>query len=222
MIRYNKGDWEKSYFLSLQESLLRRYFEIEKTSERMEGAFSEEELSQLSVYLSWLETLPSYSLSSLLQFLQQDKLPDIKFSVIHKPSDVHLRFTERLRLIWRESITACGDESLSSVKFLNEFRGLKRGVFPMDVVVVQTIEGREEKEKVLCFIEIDGESHRHRRLVSEDGARILDTKDQLKEYLYSHHFPEALIKRYIVKDINVRFFNEMTLLVKEIQQRMKS
>ncbi len=222
MIRDNRRNWEKSYFLPLQEYLLRRYYEIERMSERMRGAFSEEDLSQLSVYLSWLETLPSHSLFSLLQSLQLNKLPDITFSVIHKPSEVHLRFTERLRLIWREAIATCGDKALSSVKFLNEFRGMKRGVFPMDVVVVQTREGREEKEKVLCFIEIDGESHRHRRLVSEDGARILDTKDQLKEYLYSHHFPDALIKRYIVKDINVRFFNEMTLLVKEIQQNIKS
>jgi len=82
MIRDNRGEWEKSYFLPLQECLLRRYYEIEKKSKgdgkEKEGVFSEDEaLSQLSVYLSWLETLPSSSLSSLLQSLHQSRLPDI-------------------------------------------------------------------------------------------------------------------------------------------------
>eukprot|EP01040_Poterioochromonas_malhamensis_P006742 gene6742-7265_t len=149
MIRDNRGEWEKSYFLPLQECLLRRYYEIRKKNkgEGEEEAFHEDEaLSQLSVYLSWLETLPPSSLSSLLQSLKQDKLPDIVDTERTEVSLTHKRFSDSLRELWRDMIekevregkmSEEKKERMMKVKIVDEYIGLSRKVFPIDIAVVE-------------------------------------------------------------------------------------
>ncbi len=230
MIRDNRRELEKSYFLPLQECLLRRYYEIEKKSEgkgkAKEEVFSEEALSQLSVYLSWLETLPSSSLPSLLQSLQQDKLLNIATSKMHKPSATHKRLSDRLRVAWRERIekeVAAGKiseefkEKVMNVKIVDEYIGLSRKVFPMDIAVVQDVVGGVsggKEEKVLLFIEIDGDYHKH--TVKEGALKIFDTKDQLKEYLYGEKYKGVGIERFDVRVVGEHTKEMLEYLVAKV------
>ena len=212
MIRGNRGEWKKSYFLPLQESLLRRYYEIEKMSKgKGKGSFLEENLSQLSVYLSWLETLPSSSLSSLLQSLHQDKLPDIEDPRITKPTSTHKRFSERLRVVWREmmekevregKMSEERKEELMKVKIVDEYNRLRRKVFPVDVAVIEDVVGvgGEKEEKVWLLVEIDGNNHKDR--ANDGNEKIVDTRGQLKEYLYRKEYKRVLMRRYDVESID--------------------
>ncbi len=221
MIRDNRGEWEKSYFLPLQECLLQRYYEIERKSRGKRGVFSDEALSQFSVYLSWLETLPSSSLSSLLQSLKQTKLPDVMDDEITKPSGTHQIFTNRLRETWRATILRVAmagklseqeKEMMLKVKLVDEYHGLKRGVFPMDVAIIQDGIG---KRKIWMFIEIDGEGHRH---TVKNGVIILETRAQLKDYLYNNLHKGVPVRRFSVKE-NIEII--VTQVVKELWKLMK-
>mmetsp|Transcript_21579 Transcript_21579/g.23539 ORF Transcript_21579/g.23539 Transcript_21579/m.23539 type:complete len:226 (+) Transcript_21579:1045-1722(+) len=224
MIRDNRGEWEKSYFLPLQECLLRRYYEIRKKNkgEGEEEAFHEDEaLSQLSVYLSWLETLPSSSLSSLLQSLKQAKLPDVMDDEITRPSGTHKIFSNTLRETWRATILRVAKagklseremEAMLKVKLVDEYHGLKRGVFPMDVTIMQDWIG---KGKIWMFIELDGEGHRH---TVKNGELILETRAQLKDYLYKNLHPGVPVKRFSVKE---SIETIVTQVVKELWKLMK-
>ena len=239
MIRDNRGEWEKSYFLPLQECLLRRYYEIEKKSRGKRGVFSDEALSQFSVYLSWLETLPSSSLSSLLQALQQDKLPDIEDPQITHPSSTHKRLSDSLRGLWRDMIekevregkmSEEKKERMMKVKMVDEYIGLSRKVFPMDIAVVEEVVGLggEKEEKVWLFIEIDGDYHKHTRTSKEMKDRgvkpvgkILDIKDQLKEYLYGEKYKGVPVRRYDVKEVIVNSESVVKEVVKELWKKVR-
>ncbi len=234
MIRGNRGEWEKSYFLPLQECLLRRYYEIEKKRRGKGATFLKEDLSQLSLYLSWLDTLPSSSLSSLLQSLQQDKLPDIEDPRITQPSSTHKRFSDSLRGVWRDMIekevregtlSEEKKERMMKVKMVDEYIGLSRKVFPMDIAVVEEVVGLggEKEEKVWLFIEIDGDYHNHtlkfKRM--KDGSvkpagKILATVDQLKVYLYDEKYTNVPVRRCEVKDID----GQCDPLVNEIVEKL--
>eukprot|EP01040_Poterioochromonas_malhamensis_P009300 gene9300-10100_t len=186
------------------------------------GVFSEEALSQLSVYLSWLETLPSSLLSSLLQSLQQDKLLNIATSKMHKPSTTHKRLSNSLRVAWSEKIEkemAGGKmseekkEKLMKVKIVDEYIGLSRRVFPMDIAVVQDVGGGKE-EKVLLFVEIDGDYHKH--TVKEGNVKIFDNKDQLKEYLYGEKYKDVGIERIDVRVVQDHMKEVLEYLVAKV------
>jgi hypothetical protein len=227
MTRDNRGEWEKNYFIPLQEGLLRRYYELEKKRRGKGAAFLKEDLSQLSVYLSWLETLPASSLSSLLQSLKQDKLPDIEDPRITQPSSTHKQFSDSLRGLWRDKIekevregkmSEEKKERMMKVKIVDEYIGLSRKMFPMDIAVVEDVVGLggESEEKVWLFIEIDGDYHKHTMKFKrmKDGSvkpagKILATVDQLKEYLYGEKYKDVPVRRCAVKDIDRHLVNEI-------------
>jgi len=186
----NTSEYDKTSFLQLNQSLLRRYYEL---SSRNSKIFLKEELSQLAVYFNWLETLPPSFLSTLLESLRQEELPDIKELQTSSPSDFHQRFTERLQEAWkalvmkeRESGNATEErkEELLGINFVNEFQGVKRQTFPIDIAVIQKRTGSSSGKKVLCFIEIDGAGHQHKTYGKRKEEVVLNTVDRLKEDMY--------------------------------------
>lgn len=204
----NTSEYDKSSFFQLNQSLLRRYYEL---SSRNGKVFLKEEMSQLAVYFNWLETLPPSFLSTLLESLRQKELPDINDIQTSSPSDFHQRFTKRVQEAWKAlvlkessagNVTEERKEELLGINFVNEFQGVRRQTFPIDIAVIQKHTSSSSGKKVLYFIEIDGAGHQHKTHGKRKEEVILNTVDRLKEDIYRHCYKNVPIERLEKKGLS--------------------
>ncbi len=117
------------------------------------------------------------------------------------------------------------------VKMVDEYIGLSRKVFPMDIAVVEEVVGLggEKEEKVWLFIEIDGDYHKHTMKFKrmKDGSikssgLILETTDQLKEYFYGERYKGVPIRRYDIKRIVNQNESVVNEVVKELWKKVST
>ena len=133
--------------------------------------------TQLAISLTWLETLPNFH--PLIR-TKELMLPNSSF-----PSKLHRFFSKELK----EFIQS---RSLSNLQVRDEYHGLPRRVFPMDIAIIDskaysTSGGNEDRLFVKALIEIDGELS-HDRYQTSDSGLLLSRVDALKDYLYRHYF----------------------------------
>ncbi len=223
----DKTEWRKEYFLSLHSLLLNRFFQLQRSNN---VNFTLEEESQLTVYFEWIETLPSTVQRDLLKAVDKEELPALSISDVTSPSKTHSMFTDTLQTVWGKllnerrrsgGITTKEYEQLMEIQFLNEYNGLKRNVFPMDIAV--TIDdGKDVRgKKVLMFIEIDSAFHKH-SYDEKDDRIILGTSDQLKEILYNYHYKNVPILRVDVRDVSAQIQKCVWYIIQALDSLIKS
>eukprot|EP01040_Poterioochromonas_malhamensis_P006734 gene6734-7256_t len=192
--------------------------------------FTLEEESQLTVYFEWIETLPSTVQRNLLKAINIVELPVLSISDETSPSKTHSMFTETLQTVWGKllnerrrsgGITTKEYEKLMEIQFLNEYNGLRRNVFPMDIAVTIDSVKNERGKKVLMFIEIDSAFHKH-SYDEKDDRIILDTRDQLKEHLYNYHYKKVPILRVDVRDVSAQTQKCVWYVIQALDSLIKS
>ena len=223
MVRDDRNEWRKDYSTSLHSALIQRLLVLNHGSKTL----SNEAQSQLAVYFEWLNTFPPSFLAKLLQQLQLQTLPVIHNPFLPTASNSQLKFskalTERLhqrieRYFQEGKITEEQKRFLLNIRCIDEFKGLKSGIFCMDVAITLDDEGKV----VLLFVEIDGNYHQHtkvkRRTADGKVEEILtiDTKDQLKEYLYRHYYKTVPLKRISIQELDSSFDEKVEDIIDQL------
>lgn len=218
MVREDEKDSRNLF--ELHRLLIERYYEFE----RNQVSSSQEDQAQQAIYFEWLETLSASKLNPLLEDLKIDRLPMIMNTDISKPSQTHNRFSQGLVKKWssrvEEEIKAnripeALRDRLVNILFLDEFNGLKRKVYPIDISVGYS---KGNEMKWVLFIEIDHEVyHRHRLLPyekeTEKNELTFDVSDQLKSVLYKHHYKHVPLIRVEVKKIDANIDREINKVI---------
>lgn len=219
-VMVREDDKDNKNLLDLHRLLIERYYEFE----RNQVSSSQEDQAQQAIYFEWLETLPASKLNPLLEDLKIDRLPMIVNTDISKPSQTHYRFSQGLLKKWsskvEEGIKANRipetlRDRLMNIIFLDEFNGLRRKVYPIDISVGYS-EGNETKW--ILFIEIDHEVYHRHRLLSyekdkEKNELIIDVTDQLKSCLYKYHYQNVPLLRVEVKKIDANIDREINQVI---------
>jgi hypothetical protein len=135
--------------------------------------------SQLAIYFEYLATLPAEQQKVILG---NNKIPSFIDSRHRTASSDHRKVSTELRRLIKET------EEFSDLVVQDEFRGLKSGVFPMDLTVKDKKTG-----KILLFVELEGEQFHYIKGI--DGKLLLKRNGELKARLYEYHYPGVPLKR---------------------------
>jgi hypothetical protein len=138
-----------------------------------------EAISQFAVYFEYLTTLPAERQKVILGNKEIPFFGDLE---IPKTTVSQHEVSRILRKQLKEI------EGLSELVVEDEFRGLKTGVFPMDLAVKDKKSG-----KILLFVELDGEEFHYIKGV--EGKLTLKRINELKAKLYEYHYPGVPLKR---------------------------
>jgi hypothetical protein len=136
--------------------------------------------SQLAIYFEYLTTLPAEQQKVILG---NNKIPSFIDSQHPPASSDHRDISTQLRRLIKET------EEFSERVVEEEFRGLKSGVFPVDL----TVKDKNKSGKILLFVEFEGEQFHYIKGV--EGKRLLMRNDELKAKLYEYHYPGVPLKR---------------------------
>jgi hypothetical protein len=98
------------------------------------------------------------------------------------PSPAHWKVYVQLQ----EDLKKKGKEDGNKYEIINEYEGIRGGLFPVDIAI-------KKNDKIIGFIEVDGDHHY--RIDKETGKKKLRRVDQLKEFLYRHHYPNVSFSR---------------------------
>lgn len=142
--------------------------------------WDERSQSQFGSFLCYLDSvLPPYAKKTVVG--DQPIPASFRDDRIHEPSTTHRRLYEHCQ----KFIGQLG----VPITVENEFDGLARGVFCMDMVL-------KKGEEVIGFVEVDGDHHyRPRSGLDGEAEKILVRKDLMKENMYAHRYPGVPVKR---------------------------
>lgn len=223
MVRDDRNEWRKDYSIPLHFALIQRLLVLNHGSKSL----SNEAQSQLAVYFEWLNTFPSSFLAKLLQQLNLQTLPVVQNPFLPSASSTQFKFSKALtarvhqrieRYFQEGKITEEQRRSLLNIRCIDEFKGLKSGIFCIDIAITLDDEGKA----VLLFVEIDGNYHQHTKVKrrTEDGKveeiLTIDTKDQLKEYLYRHYYKTVPLKRMSIQELDSSFDEKVEDVVDQL------
>jgi hypothetical protein len=166
--------------------------------------------TQLSLFLEVMKRAdPSLRASILLDkpFPEVTILPDRMIRSESLSTDDHLVLFRQLR----EELEKRNKEEHGcqrKYEIINEFEGIKKGLFPVDIVI-------KKDEKIVGFIEVDGPHHY--RIDKETGKQKLRRADQLKEFLYHHDYPKVPFIRIDVRKVHDDVHSVSKSILSEIQ-----
>jgi hypothetical protein len=122
-----------------------------------------------------------------------DLLPDVNIPIYKDfPSPAHWKLYQQLQ----KDLSKKGKEDGNKYEIINEYEGIRGGLFPVDITI-------KKNDKIIGFIEVDGSYHY--RIDKETGKKKLRRVDQLKEFLYRHHYPNVSFTRIAetITNINI-------------------
>jgi hypothetical protein len=117
-------------------------------------------------------------------------------SPLSTSSFAHLKLLNQLREDLQNKQKREGNNDVYEV--VSDYEGIKQGLFPVDIAI-------KKNGQILGLIEIDGDNQY--RIEKATGERALRRKEQLKEFLYCHDYPEVpflrVDERFAEKDVDV-------------------
>jgi hypothetical protein len=127
----------------------------------------------------YFENLKRLSEETKKTILGNLRLPRVKARQPSEPSDTHKRISALMRRNFAEN--------KKDFIVVDEESGLESEILPMDI----TIKDGTGK-RIISFIEIDGPDH---FITLEDGQKIPQRRDQLREELYKFNHPGVPVMR---------------------------
>jgi hypothetical protein len=145
-------------------------------------ACSFKDFTQLSLFLELLKRADPKLRDQILlgqPIPEVSVLPEDVITSVSQSSAEHLVLAQQLKDALEARTKP--EEGNNKYEIVNEFEGIKQGLFPVDMAI-------KKNDQILGFVEVDGPFHY--RFDKESGKQKLRRLDQLKETLYHHDYPK--------------------------------